>query len=91
LPRVATPAFPSWLLCSGLLGVAPYCVPGGIRVVSGVREYPRQPLPLQHPFSEVELPLYQDITRTLTEGMRRQTEANEELVSRFFEILEERD
>jgi len=33
----------------------------------------------------------QDITQTITEGMRRQTEANEELVSRIFAILEERD
>jgi hypothetical protein len=33
----------------------------------------------------------QEITQTITEGMRRQTEANEELVSRIFEILEERD
>jgi hypothetical protein len=33
----------------------------------------------------------QEITRTLTEGMRRQTDANEELVSRISEILEERD
>jgi uncharacterized protein YecA (UPF0149 family) len=33
----------------------------------------------------------QEITRTLTEDMRRQTKANEELVSRIFEILEERD
>jgi uncharacterized protein YdiU (UPF0061 family) len=33
----------------------------------------------------------QEITRTITEGMRRQTDANEELVSRIFEILEERD
>jgi hypothetical protein len=33
----------------------------------------------------------QDITRALTESMRRQTEANEELTSRIFEILEERD
>jgi hypothetical protein len=44
---VANPAFLSDFLCSGLLGVAPYCVPGGIRVVSGVREYPRQLLPLE--------------------------------------------
>jgi hypothetical protein len=29
-----------------LLHVAPYCVPGGIRVVSGIRQYPRQLLPL---------------------------------------------
>jgi hypothetical protein len=36
LPRVANLAFPSWLLCSGLLPVEPYCVPGGIRVVSEV-------------------------------------------------------
>ena len=33
----------------------------------------------------------QEITRTFTEGMKRQTESNEELVSRIFEILEERD
>jgi hypothetical protein len=33
----------------------------------------------------------QEITRTITEGMRRQTGANEELVSRIFGILEERD
>jgi uncharacterized protein YdiU (UPF0061 family) len=33
----------------------------------------------------------QEITRALTEGMRRQTESDEELVSRIFEILEERD
>ena len=33
----------------------------------------------------------QEITQTITEGMRRQTGANEELVSRIFEILEERD
>jgi hypothetical protein len=33
----------------------------------------------------------QEITQTITEGMRRQTGANEELVSRIFEFLEERD
>jgi hypothetical protein len=33
----------------------------------------------------------QEITRTLTEGMKHQTDANEELGSRIFEILEERD
>ena len=33
----------------------------------------------------------QEITQTLTEGMKHQTESNEELVSRIFEILEERD
>jgi hypothetical protein len=33
----------------------------------------------------------QDITRSLTEDMKRQTEANEDLTSRIFEILEERD
>jgi hypothetical protein len=33
----------------------------------------------------------QEITQTITEGMRRQTDVNEELVSRIFEILEERD
>jgi hypothetical protein len=32
-----------------------------------------------------------EITQTNTEGMRRQTDANEELGSRIFEILEERD
>src|SRR5215212_1863458 len=30
------------------------------------------------------------ITRTITEGMKRQTDANEELTSRIFEMLEER-
>jgi len=33
----------------------------------------------------------QELTRTLREGMKRQTKANEELRSRVFEILEERD
>jgi hypothetical protein len=33
----------------------------------------------------------QEITRTITEGMRRQMEADEALTSRIFEILEERD
>jgi hypothetical protein len=33
----------------------------------------------------------QEITQTLTEGMKRQTGANEDLTSRIFEILEERD
>jgi uncharacterized protein YwgA len=33
----------------------------------------------------------QDITRTITESMKHQTEANEELRSKIFEILEERD
>jgi hypothetical protein len=33
----------------------------------------------------------QEITRTLTEGTKHQTDANEELRSRIFEILEERD
>jgi len=32
--RLAIPAFLSGLLFSGLLRVAPYCAPGGIRVVS---------------------------------------------------------
>lgn len=35
--------------------------------------------------------LARDITRTLTEGVKRQTDANEELTSKIFEILEERD
>jgi hypothetical protein len=35
--------------------------------------------------------LAREITRTVTEGMRRQTDANEEFTSRIFEILEERD
>src|SRR5215211_6291341 len=34
---IANPAYLGDLLCSGLLRVAPYCVPGGIRVVSGAR------------------------------------------------------
>jgi hypothetical protein len=33
----------------------------------------------------------QQITHTITEGMRRQTDANEELATKIFEILEERD
>jgi hypothetical protein len=33
----------------------------------------------------------QEITRTLTESMRHQTDANEELKTKIFEILEERD
>ena len=33
----------------------------------------------------------QEIAHTITEGMRRQTDANEELASKIFEILEERD
>jgi hypothetical protein len=33
----------------------------------------------------------QQITWTLMEGMKRQTKANEELTSRIFELLEERD
>jgi uncharacterized protein YecA (UPF0149 family) len=33
----------------------------------------------------------QEITRTLTESMKRQTEVSEELRSRIFELLEERD
>jgi hypothetical protein len=34
LHELAKPAFPGGFLCSGLLRVAPYCVPGGIKVVS---------------------------------------------------------
>jgi len=37
LQGFAEPAFLGRILYSGLLRVAPYCVPGGIRVVSGVR------------------------------------------------------
>src|SRR5215211_6487030 len=33
--EVAIPVYLSRFLFSGLLSVAPYCVPGGIRVVSG--------------------------------------------------------
>jgi hypothetical protein len=32
-----------------------------------------------------------EIARSVTEGMKRKTDANEELTSRIFEILEERD
>ena len=35
--------------------------------------------------------LAQQITKTITEGMRRQTDANEALTTKIFEILEERD
>jgi hypothetical protein len=34
LQGLANPAYLSGFLFSGLLRVAPYCVPGGIRVVS---------------------------------------------------------
>jgi uncharacterized membrane protein YedE/YeeE len=34
LQKLANPAFLGGFLFSGLLSVAPYCVPGGIRVVS---------------------------------------------------------
>jgi hypothetical protein len=34
LHEVANPASLGGFLCSGLLSVAPYCAPGGIRVVS---------------------------------------------------------
>ena len=33
----------------------------------------------------------QEITHTITEGMKRQTETNEALTTKIFEILEERD
>ena len=33
----------------------------------------------------------QQIAHTITEGMRRQTDANEQITSKIFEILEERD
>ena len=39
LPRVANPAFLSRFLFSGLLRVAQHCVPGGVRVVSGVHAF----------------------------------------------------
>jgi hypothetical protein len=32
-----------------------------------------------------------EIARSVTEGMRRQTDANEELTAKIFEVLEERD
>jgi len=37
LQEVAKPAYLGGFLCSGLLRVAPYCVPGGVRVVSNER------------------------------------------------------
>jgi hypothetical protein len=40
LQEVANPAYLSDFLFSGLLRVAPYCVPGGIRVVSIALSYP---------------------------------------------------
>ena len=36
---VANPAYLGRILCCGLLRVAPYCAPGGIRVVSKVRKF----------------------------------------------------
>jgi hypothetical protein len=35
--------------------------------------------------------LAREIARSVTEGMRRQADANEEFTSKIFEILEERD
>jgi hypothetical protein len=40
LHGVAKPAFLSAFPFPALLRVAPYCVPGGVRVVSGVRALP---------------------------------------------------
>jgi hypothetical protein len=40
---------------------------------------------------ERNIELAQEITRSITKGMKRQAEANEELTSRIFEVLEERD
>ncbi|HET7271413.1 MAG TPA: hypothetical protein VFI90_10055 [Rubrobacter sp.] len=40
---------------------------------------------------ERNLKLAKEISKSVTEGMRRQTDANEELTSTIFEILEERD
>jgi hypothetical protein len=40
---------------------------------------------------ESNIKLAQDITQSITKGVRRQTDANEELTSKIFEILEERD
>jgi hypothetical protein len=36
---IANPAYLGGFLLSGLLRVAPYCVPGDVRVVSEIREY----------------------------------------------------
>ena len=41
MQRLANDAYLSGFLCSALLRVAPYCVPGGIRVVSILSSYPR--------------------------------------------------
>jgi uncharacterized protein YecA (UPF0149 family) len=41
--------------------------------------------------SETNNKVAQDITRSFTEDMKHQTEANQDLRSRIFEILEERD
>jgi hypothetical protein len=40
LPSVANATYLSDFLCSGLPCVAPYCVPGGVRVVSGFPALP---------------------------------------------------
>src|SRR5215212_2995186 len=37
LQRLANPAYLSDFLCCGLLHVAPYCAPGGIRTGPGIR------------------------------------------------------
>jgi hypothetical protein len=40
LPELANPAYLSGFVFSGLLRVAPYCAPGGVRVVSNrLRNY----------------------------------------------------
>jgi hypothetical protein len=39
LPRVANAAYLEWFPFPALLRVAPYCVRGGIRVVSGSDEF----------------------------------------------------
>ena len=40
LQGLAKPLYLGGFLCSGLLRVAPYCVPGGVRVVSILPSYP---------------------------------------------------
>ena len=39
LQGFANPAYLSGFLCSGLQSVAPYCVPGGVRVVAILLSY----------------------------------------------------
>ena len=54
MPRFANPAYLQGFLFSGLLSVAPYCVPGGIRLVSIQPLHPRNTVRRSHEVRQVE-------------------------------------